>query len=59
MPITITYSWRNDNPNTVWNRLAKKLGREPTRREAEDEVRRILNKPRNATEQYIADKIDN
>lgn len=35
-------TWRNDNPNTIWNRLAKRLGREPTRAEAKAEVQRIL-----------------
>lgn len=38
----ITQSWHNDNPNTIWNKLADKLGREPTVAEAADEVRRIL-----------------
>ncbi len=33
---------RNDNPNTIWNVLARKLGREPTDKEAADEVKRIL-----------------
>ena len=32
---------RNDNPNTIWNVLARKLGREPTDKEAADEVKRI------------------
>ena len=40
--IRVTTSWRNDNPNTVWNRLAAKLGREPTNAEAAQEVKRIL-----------------
>lgn len=40
--VNITISVRNDNPNTIWNRLAAKLGREPTNQEASDEVRRIL-----------------
>lgn len=38
----VTFTVRNDNPNTIWNRLAVKLGREPTRAEAAAEVRRIL-----------------
>lgn len=42
MTIEITFSYRNDNPDTIWNRLAQRLGREPTDREAADEVRRIL-----------------
>lgn len=40
MKITIT--WRNDNPDTIWAKLAERLGREPTDKEAADEVRRIL-----------------
>lgn len=44
MKITIT--WRNDNPNTIWNVLARKLGREPTDKEAADEVKRILGESR-------------
>ncbi len=44
MQITIT--WTNNNPNTIWNQLAKKLGREPTNEEAAAEVRRILRTPR-------------
>lgn len=38
----VNITWRNDNPNTIWNRLAARLGREPTDAEARDEVRRIL-----------------
>ncbi len=38
----IVTTWRNDNPSTVWNRLARQLGREPTNAEAAAEVRRIL-----------------
>lgn len=40
--INVRTTWRNDNPATIWNRLAARLGREPTEREAADEVRRIL-----------------
>ncbi len=40
--IRVTTSWRNDNPDTIWNRLAAKLGREPTNAEAAQEVKRIL-----------------
>ena len=46
MSIAVSIQWRNDNPNTVWNVLAKKLGREPTMKEAGDEVRRILKESR-------------
>lgn len=38
----ITIDWRNDNPDSIWNRLATKLGRWPTNVEAADEVRRII-----------------
>lgn len=34
--------WTNPNPNTIWNRLAEKLGHQPTDQEAADEVRRVL-----------------
>ena len=37
-----TTTWRNDNPNTIWNRLAARLGRQPTDAEARAEVSRIL-----------------
>lgn len=40
--VTITVTWTNNNPNTIWNRLKAKLGREPTNEEAADEMRRIL-----------------
>lgn len=46
--IVITITWTNPNPNTIWNRLAAKLGREPTRAEAIAEVRRILREPSHA-----------
>lgn len=42
----ITIQFHNDNPNTVWNVLASKLGREPTDKEAADEVMRILSECR-------------
>lgn len=38
----VTTTWSNANPNTIWNRLAARLGREPTHAEARDEVARIL-----------------
>lgn len=43
---TIRTTWTNDNPNTIWNRLAVKLGREPTNDEAREEVQRILREAR-------------
>ena len=42
MAIQITTTWTNDNPDTIWNRLAAKLGRQPTNAEARAEVKRIL-----------------
>lgn len=41
--IRITLTFRNDNPDTIFNCLAARLGREPTDAEARDEVRAILN----------------
>lgn len=38
----VTVTWHNDNPNTIWNVLARELGREPTEAEAAEEVRRII-----------------
>jgi len=38
----ITVTWHNANPNTIWGKLAAKLGREPTNAEATAEVKRIL-----------------
>jgi len=38
----VTTTWTNRNADTIWNRLAAKLGREPSNAEAADEVRRIL-----------------
>lgn len=38
----VTVTWTNRNPNTIWNKLAAKLGREPTNAEAAAEVKRIL-----------------
>jgi hypothetical protein len=38
----INVTWRNNNPNAIWNRLAMRLGREPTHAEAKAEVQRIL-----------------
>ena len=42
MSVAVTISFHSDNPNTIWNVLAKRLGREPTGAEATAEVRRIL-----------------
>lgn len=37
----VSTTWRNGNPNTIWNVLARKLGREPTNAEAITELNRI------------------
>jgi hypothetical protein len=42
MTFQVKTTFTNKNPNTIWNRLAAKLGREPTNQEATEEVRRIL-----------------
>ncbi len=42
MPLAVTFTYRNDNPDTIWNKLAARLGRQPTHQEAVAEVRRIL-----------------
>ncbi len=44
--IKITTTWHNPNPNTIWNKLAVRLGREPTNEEARQEVSRILSEAR-------------
>jgi len=44
--IHITVTIRNDNPDTIFNRLAARLGREPSEDEARDEVLRILDEAR-------------
>lgn len=44
--IAVTVTWHNAGPNTIWAKLAAKLGREPTNQEAADEVRRILSEAR-------------
>lgn len=46
MPVNVTITVHNPNPNTIWNKLAARLGREPTNQEAADEVRRILREAR-------------
>lgn len=50
MALVITVTWTNRNPDTIWNRLAAKLGREPTNEEAGAEVRRILQSKPQPTE---------
>jgi hypothetical protein len=38
----VTVTWHNANPNTIWGKLAQRLGREPTNAEAKAEVERIM-----------------
>lgn len=40
MPVTVSFA--SDNPETIWNRLAARLGREPTDAEAAEAVLRVL-----------------
>jgi hypothetical protein len=40
--LIVKIEWTNKNPDTIWNKLATKLGREPTNEEAAAEVKRIL-----------------
>ena len=40
--INATVTVHNAGPHTIWGKLAAKLGREPTNKEAFDEIRRIL-----------------
>jgi len=42
MAVTVTITFHNSNPDTIWNKLAARLGREPTNAEAAREVRRIM-----------------
>lgn len=42
----ITITTHNAGPNTIWAKLAERLGREPTSAEAAEEVRRILREAR-------------
>jgi len=42
MQVNITFT--NGNPNTVYNRLAAKLGREPSTVEVKAELDRILSR---------------
>jgi len=44
--MNVTITWHNANPNTIWGKLAARLGREPTNAEAAAEVRRILSEAR-------------
>lgn len=46
MAVAVTITFRNDNPGTIFNRLAARLGRDPTNQECRDEIFRILREAR-------------
>lgn len=48
MTVRVSISVTNDNPDTIWNRLAVRLGREPTSSEAKAEIQRILREAQSA-----------
>jgi len=39
--IKINTTWSNPNQDTIWNKLAARLGREPTNEEVRIEIERI------------------
>lgn len=43
---TVNFTVTNNNPNTIWNRLAARLGREPSNAEMTFEVQRIMREAR-------------
>lgn len=38
----VNFTVTNNNPETIWNKLAARLGREPSNKEIKAEIRRIL-----------------
>ena len=42
----VTTTWRNDNPSTIYNRLAARLQRTPTNAEIKAELQRIMDEPK-------------
>ena len=44
--LRVSVQWHNAGPHTIWAKLAERLGREPTDKEAGDEVKRILDESR-------------
>lgn len=40
--VRVSITWTNKNPDTIWNKLAARLGREPTNEEAREEIFRII-----------------
>lgn len=45
-PFKVVITVHNAGPHTIWAKLAERLGREPTQKEAADEVRRIMREAR-------------
>lgn len=50
MSLIVTVTWHNPNPDTIANKLAARLGREPSHAELKQEVCRILRKARSDRE---------
>lgn len=46
MTVSVSITWHNAGPHTIWGKLAERLGREPTNAEAAAEVERILREAR-------------
>jgi hypothetical protein len=44
--VNVTFRHLNPDADTIWNRLSRELGREPTNAEAMAEVKRILSEGR-------------
>lgn len=44
--IAVRVTWTNNNPNTIYNRLAARLGRVPTDAEVRAELDRIISEAR-------------
>ena len=40
--VKVTITWHSAGPHTIWDKLAARIGRQPTNEEAAAEVRRIL-----------------
>ena len=40
--LRVSVQWHNAGPHTIWAKLAERLGREPTDKEAATEIKRIL-----------------
>jgi len=44
--ITVIHTVTNNNPNTIYNKLAAKLGRNPTNQEIKEDIFRIMREGR-------------